>query len=142
MADDGPPAERIVERSIEYSLRIVKLYRALAKEPVGKVLGEQLLRSATSVGANVHEAQAGQSKADFVAKMSIAHKEARESVYWLELIRRSELLPAAQLTSICDEARQLVRILGSIILTAKRSKSATNSSPPAQQPTRQPTHAR
>ncbi len=70
----------IVERSITYSLRIIRLYRELEKDSVGRVLGKQLLRSGTSIGANVHEAQGAQSKADFIAKMSIAHKEAYECV--------------------------------------------------------------
>jgi four helix bundle protein len=73
----------ILERSIGYSLRIIALYRVLNRDHVGRVLGRQLLRAATSIGANAHEAQGGQSRPDFIAKMSIAHKEARECAYWL-----------------------------------------------------------
>ena len=77
----------------------------------------------TSIGANVHEAQAGQSRADFVAKMSIAHKEAREAAYWLRLIEEAHLLPAESLSDIADETRQLIKILSSILLSAKRRGS-------------------
>ena len=73
----------IGERTITYSLRIIKLYREVRKDCVGAILARQLLRSGTSIGANVHEAQGGQSKADFVSKISIAHNETRESAYWL-----------------------------------------------------------
>ena len=96
----------IVERSVAYSLRIIRLYRELDNDSVGRILGKRLLRSGTSVGANIHEAQGAQSTADFISKMSIAHKEARESVYWLRLLRDSEL----------------VKILSSILLTSKKGK--------------------
>jgi four helix bundle protein len=71
----------IAKRSFQYALRIIKLYRELEKDRVGRILGKQLLRSGTSIGANVHEAQGAQSKADFITKMSIAHKEAYETSY-------------------------------------------------------------
>ena len=116
-------AIRIVERSVAYSLRIIKLFKALEADGVGRVLGGQLLPAGTSIGANVHEAQAGQSRADFVAKMSIAHKEAREAAYWLRLIEEAHLLPAESLSDIADETRQLIKILSSILLSAKRRGS-------------------
>jgi four helix bundle protein len=109
----------IAERSFRYSLRIVKLYRELQKDGTGRVLGKQLLRAGTSIGANVHEAQAGQSRADFIAKMSIAHKEARETIYWLRLIRESGLVPPARLTDLYNETDQLIRILSAILLSTK-----------------------
>ncbi len=71
----------IVERSVAYSLRIIRLCRAIEKDSIGRTLGKQILRSGTSIGANVHESQGAQSKADFIAKMSVAHKEARETAY-------------------------------------------------------------
>ncbi|MPZ14635.1 MAG: four helix bundle protein [Chloroflexi bacterium] len=109
----------IVERSIDFSLRVIRLYRAIEKDGVGRVLGGQLLRAGTSVGANIHESQGAQSRADFIAKMSIAHKEARESAYWLRLIQEAGLLPASDLADLADETNQLVKILSSIILTSK-----------------------
>lgn len=72
----------ILDRCVDYSLRIIKLYRAICKDAVGQVIGRQLLKSGTSIGANVHEAQAAQGKADFISKMSIAHKESCESAYY------------------------------------------------------------
>ena len=109
----------IAERTVAYSLRIIKLYRALEKDSVGRILGKQLLRSGTSIGANTHEAQGAQSKADFIAKMSIAHKEARESAYWLRLIKEAELIPANRLDDLADETSQLNKILAAILITAK-----------------------
>jgi four helix bundle protein len=78
----------IQKKSYSFALRIIALYRNLCKANEF-VLSEQLLRTATSIGANVEEAQAGQSKADFISKMSIASKEARETYYWLRLLRDS-----------------------------------------------------
>ncbi|HEY3132329.1 MAG TPA: four helix bundle protein [Acidobacteriota bacterium] len=110
----------IVERTFAYSLRIIRLYRELRKDCIGAILGKQLLRSGTSIGANVHESQGSQSKADFIAKVSIAHKEARESAYWLRLIEKAEIIRGARLSSLLDETDQLIRILSSILLTAKQ----------------------
>jgi four helix bundle protein len=112
----------ILERTIAYSLRIIKVYRELERDSVGRVIGKQLLRSGTSIGANVHEAQGGQSKADFIAKMSIAHKEARESAYWMRLIKEAELISARLINDISDETEQLIKILSSILITAKQRK--------------------
>jgi four helix bundle protein len=110
----------IGERTIAYAVRVVQLYRALARDSAGRVIARQLLRSATSVGANIHEAQAGQSRADFIAKMSIAHKEATESRYWLRLISEARLQPAGKLSELQDETEQIIRIIGSILVSAKR----------------------
>jgi four helix bundle protein len=90
---------------------------------VGRILGKQLLRAATSIGANVHEAQEGQSRADFICKISIAYKEARESVYWLRLIHDAQVGNKNEVERIQDETNQLVRILSSILLTSKQSKN-------------------
>jgi four helix bundle protein len=110
----------ILERSIAYSLRIIKLYKELEKDSVGRIIGRQLLRSGTSIGANIHEAQGGQSKADFIAKLSIAHKEARESAYWLRLIREAELISASRIQDLIDETEQLIKILSAILLSTKQ----------------------
>lgn len=112
----------ILERTVDYSLRIVKLYRELEKDSAGRVLGKQLLRSGTAIGANVHEAQGGQSKADFIAKISIAHKEARESAYWLRLIQEADLISPSRISDLFDETGQLVKILSSILLTSKHGR--------------------
>jgi len=112
----------ILERAVNYSLSIVELYRELEKDSVGRVLGKQLLRSGTAIGANVHEAQGGQSKADFIAKMSIAHKEALESSYWLRLIQETEVISASRINDVSHETAQLIKILSSILLTSRYRK--------------------
>jgi four helix bundle protein len=100
-------------------VRIIRLYQALDESSVGRVLGKQLLRSGTSIGANVEEAQAGQSKADFIAKMNIALKEARETRYWLTLILEAELFPATRLNPILVETEELIKIIYTIIQKTK-----------------------
>ena len=113
----------ILERTFRFSVRVVKLCQALDERPgVGRTLSRQLLRSGTSIGANVEEAQAGQSRADFLSKYSIAHKEARETHYWLRLIGECELVPMTRLAEICQECDELIAILTTIVKNT-RSKS-------------------
>ncbi|MBM4257865.1 MAG: four helix bundle protein [Deltaproteobacteria bacterium] len=114
----------ILERSVAYPLRIIKLYRELQKDEIGRIIGRQLLRSGTSIGANIHEAQGGQSKADFVAKMSIAHKETLESVYWLRLIREADLVPSGRIDDLADETEQLSKALASILYECETEHQA------------------
>ena len=88
----------IRERTFEFALRIVTLCQQLEEQgSVGRTLGWQLLRSGTSIGANIEEAQAGQSKLDFISKNAIALKEARETIYWLRLLAASEIVPPKRL---------------------------------------------
>ena len=89
---------------------------------MGRTIGRQLLRAGTSVGANVEEAQAGQSKADFISKIAIALKEARETLYWLRLLAASDVLPAKRLSILQTEIIELRRVLGAIIVSAKDHK--------------------
>ncbi|MDF7824778.1 four helix bundle protein [Pontiellaceae bacterium B12227] len=111
---------KITDRSFQFAVRIVKLCRYLENQDrVSRTLANQLLRSGTSIGANIEEAQAGQSKADFTAKISISRKEARETLYWLKLLKETELVSADQLTEILKEADELVRILTAIVKTAQ-----------------------
>lgn len=106
----------IPERAFNFSVRIVKLCRSLDKEPgVSRTLANQLLRSGTSIGANIEEAQASQSEADFISKYSISCKEARETHYWLRLLVASEIMPKDRLAELLDESDQLIAILTSII---------------------------
>lgn len=86
------------------------------------VISKQLMKSGTSIGANVKEAQAGQSRADFLSKMAIASKEARETHYWLRLIRDGKIMPEAGVTSLLVESEELVKILASIVKTTSASK--------------------
>lgn len=108
--------EKLDARSHKFALRIVKLTNALPHNKIGDVLGRQVLRSGTSIGANVEEAFAGSS-------MTIALKEARETHFLLRLIRDSALLPAKRLESLVQEALEIKLILGKTVATSKKSKA-------------------
>jgi four helix bundle protein len=113
----------ICVRSFEFAVRLVRLCQYLDERPgVGRTLGKQLLRAGTSVGANVEEAQAGQSKADFISKYAIALKEARETHYWLRLLVASEVIPGTRVSDLLQESDEIMRIIGAIIVSAKRPK--------------------
>ena len=112
----------IVKLSIKFSLQVIEVYRQLEKDSVGRILGKQFLRSGTSIGANIHEAQGAQSKADFIAKMSIAHKEARETAYWVTLFNESQILSSEIINTLTTETNQIIKILSSILITAKRNQ--------------------
>src|SRR4030066_1382198 len=116
----------VVERSFNFSLRILQLCRELEKDSIGRILGRQLLRAGTSIGANVHEAQGGQSKADFIAKMSVAHKEALETAYWLRLIKQTDLIVGERLSDLVNETDQLVKIISKILITSKGRKHSVS----------------
>jgi len=110
------PKRDIPARTFEFARRVVMLCRTLDQSPgVSRTLANQLLRSGTSIGANVEEGQGSQSRADFIAKYYIACKEARETHYWLRLLAAAEIIPAEKLKEITDEAGQLVAILTSIV---------------------------
>jgi len=110
----------IEKRTFDFSIRIVKLCQHLdERQGVGRTIGKQLLRAGTSIGANIEEAQAGQSKADFISKYAIALKEARETLYWLRLLSATEILSVERLAELQSEAEELTRIIGSIIVSAK-----------------------
>lgn len=111
----------IIERSFQFAVRMVTLCQYLDQTAgVSRTLANQLLRAGTSIGANVEEAQAGQSKADFISKLSIANKEARETLYWLKLLIASDIMEEAKLQPLCEEANELVAILTTIV---KKSRS-------------------
>jgi four helix bundle protein len=112
----------IKNRSFQFSLEIIKLYNHLKFTQNEFVLSKQLLRSGTSIGANVREALKGQSRRDFLSKMSIALKEAEETEYWLELLIMSNYLDNFKDNSLLTECRELCKILGSIVLTTKSNK--------------------
>ena len=108
-------------KSYAFSLRIVKLYKYLCSEHQEYVLSKQVLRSGTAVGALVAEAEFGQSKADFINKLSIGLKEANETFYWLTLLRDSEYLDTKKYESIKLDNEELIRLLVSSIKTAKNN---------------------
>lgn len=109
----------ILNKSKAFALRIIKLYKYLCETKREYVLSKQLLRSGTSVGANVKEAVHAQSKPDFYAKMYISYKEANESEYWLELLHESDYITDDEFNSICEDCRELIKILASITKTQK-----------------------
>ena len=110
----------ITERTFEFAVRIVKLCFYLdTKRGTAKMLGPQIVRAGTSIGANVEEAQAAQSKADFISKMNIALKEARETHFRLRVLSAADTLPDARLGPLIQEADELQRILASIIISSK-----------------------
>jgi four helix bundle protein len=107
------------EKSYNFALRIVRLYKFMASEQKEFVLSKQILRSGTSIGANVEEAKHAQSKADFVHKLSISQKEAAETNYWLRLLRDSEYLSEKQAESLITDCDELLRLLTASIKTIK-----------------------
>jgi four helix bundle protein len=119
----GEPNRRgradIVERTFDYSVRIVRLCTHREKQKVPRALISQLLRSGTSVGTNTIESQAGQSRADFTAKLCIALKECKESTYWMRLLVASDLAVQSKLAELQGEGEQIARILAKIIVTTK-----------------------
>ena len=115
--------KNIQKRAFLFACRIVNFYRFLAnQEKVGEVLGRQVLRSGTSIGANLEEASAGQSKADFISKCNIALKEARETYYWLRLFTETKVVPAEKLNELVEESNELVAILTTIVKNARTSE--------------------
>lgn len=107
-------------KSFSFAVRIVNLYKYLQTEKKEFVLSKQLLRCGTSVGAMVREAEQGESKADFIHKLSIALKEINETLYWLELLNETAYLSQQQFESINADATELIKLLISIIKTSKK----------------------
>jgi len=111
----------IVDKSMAFAIRIVRLYKYLCEERREFVLSKQLLRSGTSVGANVKEAIRGQTKKDFAAKMNIALKEISETEYWLELLYKTDYITQSQYHNMNDDCLELIKILTSIVRTIHNS---------------------
>ncbi len=115
----------ITDRTKQFAIRIIKAYAWLKKQnDECEIIGKQLLRSSTSVGAMTREAQSAQSDRDFLNKLMVANKEIRESQYWLELLIESELVPKLKFQSLLDEANEIGRILTSS--TQKIKNKITN----------------
>jgi four helix bundle protein len=116
----------VQEKSYAFSLRIVKLYQYLCNEKREYVLGKQILRSGTSIGANVEEAIGGQSRKDFYARMTVAYKEARETHYWLRLLRDCGYIADNNAASIVADCEELLKIIGTILRTMKKTTPKGN----------------
>ena len=114
----------VLDKSFEFAIRVVNLHKHLCDSKKEYILSKQLLRSGTSIGANINEAQAAQSKKDFVAKMSIASKEARESKYWIELLIMTEYLDKdnKHTQSLLNDIEELTKLLTSIVKSSQNNK--------------------
>ena len=110
----------IAEKSMVFAVRVVGLYRYLCEKKRECVMSKQVLRSGTSIGANVREANSAQSKADFIAKMSIALKECDETGYWLELLSRTGFLSREEYISVESDCRELFAMITAILKSARR----------------------
>ena len=111
----------ILDKSFDFAIRVVKLYKHLCDDQKEYVLSKQLLRSGTSIGANINEAQAGQSKADFIAKMAISSKEARESKYWIALLIKTDYLNKddKHVKTLVNDIDEIVKLLTSIVKSSQ-----------------------
>ena len=109
----------IATKAYSFALGIITLYKYLVNEKKEYVLSKQLLRSGTSIGANINEALSAQSKRDFVHKLSISLKEARESEYWLNLFKASDIINEKSFKSLQQDCKELIKLLIAIIKTAK-----------------------
>ncbi len=117
MAEAQP--EDIKARTFRFALQILALVEKLPNTISATTIGKQLVRSGTSIGANVEEATAAHSKSDFVYRMNISLREARETLFWLRLLDASNILPSAQLAGALKEADEITRILGAIVSSAR-----------------------
>lgn len=114
--------ENVVKnKSFAFAIRVVKLYQYLCSDKKEYILSKQLLRSGTSVGAMVREAEHGQSTADFIHKMAIAQKEINETIYWLELLNATDYLTLEQFESINADAVKIIKLITSIIKSTKNN---------------------
>ncbi|MFA6571053.1 MAG: four helix bundle protein [Bacteroidota bacterium] len=112
----------IVEKSYNFAIRIINLYKFLTNEKKEYVVSKQILKSGTSIGANINESQSAESKMDFVHKLSISAKEARETDYWLKLLKDTNFIDIKMFDSISKDCKEILRIINSIILTSKENK--------------------
>ena len=111
----------IVDKSYKFALRIIKMYKYLTEEKKEYVLSKQILRSGTSVGANINEAQSAESKPDFIHKMGISLKELRETNYWLNLLHEADYIDKNSFTSIENNCTERIKLISKIILTSKNN---------------------
>jgi len=111
----------IQKKSYHFAIRIVNFYKYLTNQKKEYILSKQLLRSGTSIGANVEESLGGQSRKDFIAKLSIAYKEARETNYWIRILRDTSIIDEKIALSLLSDCDELLKIIGSIQKTSKKN---------------------
>jgi len=116
----------LVDKSFKFAIRVVNLYKHLSNNKKEYILSKQLLKCGTSIGANINEAQEGQSRADFISKLSIALKEARETKYWIELLKETNYLTDKEANSILKDLVELIKLLVTIIKTTKEKSKMEN----------------
>ncbi|MBQ2593444.1 MAG: four helix bundle protein [Candidatus Riflebacteria bacterium] len=114
----------LANKTVDFAVRIVRFYQYLCKEKKEYVLSKQILRSGTSIGANVRESRNAQSKADFINKLNVALKEADETQYWLEIMERAEIIDFKQIESLHNNLNEIISILVSSIKTVKKKLKA------------------
>ena len=112
----------VKDKSFAFAVRIIRLCDILRKERENHIISKQLLRSGTSIGANIREALNTQTQPDFIHKLHIAQKENDETIYWLDLLKETEYITTAEHKSISNDAEELLKIIRSIILTSKSNK--------------------
>jgi four helix bundle protein len=112
-------------RSFAYALRAIKLYQYLQKrkDGAGWILGKQFLRAATSIGANLAEAQSGESRSDFIHKLGVVQKESRESLFWLQLLEAAKIVDGGRLRPLIQETEELIAVITTILVRTKRNSS-------------------
>lgn len=115
----------LIERTKQFALRVIRLFVSLPKTGEAQVLGQQLLRSGTSVGANYREAHRARSRAEFAAKCGDSLREIEESAYWLELLEDSGIVPATKLKDLRSEADELTAIFVTIVTKSKKSEGGS-----------------
>ena len=118
-----PAYSPIREKSMKLAVRVVRLSQYLIREKRENILSKQLLRSGTSIGANIREARNGESTADFLHKLAIAQKEADETLYWLEILFRTDYLTEAEFQSMYQDTNEMLRMIRSAIMTKKKATS-------------------
>ena len=120
----GAEAEALKVRTKKFALRVLRLYRSLPHTEEARILGRQILRSGTSIGANYRAACRGRSRAEFAAKLGIVLEKADETVFWLELIQDASIVPKEKLSALTKEANELVAIIVASLRTVKGVDSA------------------
>ena len=113
----------LLEKSYRFTIRIVKLFKHFSKEKNAMVLSNQILKSGTSIGANLEEAVGAQSRKDFLSKIYISYKETRETYYWIRLLRDTDYLTKNEANSLIKDCEELLKLLGKSISTIKKNNS-------------------
>lgn len=111
----------LLEKSFAFAIRVVKAYKYLVEEKKEFVISKQFLKSGTSIGANSEEAVGGQSKADFLSKLSIAYKEARETQYWIRLLKATDYFDESQANSLLEDLDAILKIIGKTQITTENN---------------------